>query len=167
MNRIIEIIYPIRIICWISILLLFTSCSKVYKFFIVNQTSAPLKIDVKLEKDRESSSIFFYPDTTRDVFSFYEMQSSKSVDFGTKTNCKVDTMNHFSHYRVTIPPNKAFQYGRLSNQRYERYDQEFINGQTFNLNQIHFSVGHPDIRPENFDHYITTNQSGILMVINN
>ncbi len=167
MNKIVEIVYPIRIICWISILLLFTSCSKVYKFFIVNQTGAPLKIDVKLEKDHRSSSIFFYPDATRDVFSFYEMQSSTSVDFGRKTTTRVDTIDHFSHYEVTIPSNEAFQYGRLNNQSYERYDQEFINGQTFNLNRIHFSADYPDIRPENFDHYITTNQSGILLVINN
>lgn len=165
MKRIKLIVWSTRLVCWASILLLFTSCSRVYPFFIVNHTGAPLKIDVELAEDREIFPIFFYPNGNGGAFSLYEMRSATKVDFGTKSQVQVDTLDHFAHYEVKIPANTAFEFGRLSNQRYERYDQDFMNGRKFNLEHIHSASHQSDIKPENFDELKTVNQSGVLLIL--
>jgi len=140
-----------RKIFFFLLIILFVSlqgCSWICRFYIANTTSEAITVEIKLADSVRSFPIFHYG-----KLSQYKLKKNQSVDFESWKEMKVDTLEKFSHYKVQIPPHTAIEIGQLQNDKYEKHDQYFINGRTFNLERILISEKKIEIVSSTFDNY--------------
>jgi len=135
-------------------------CSWVCRFFIANTSNETVTADVKLFDSVKSFPIFDYG-----VVGFYSMKKNGSVDFDTYKIIKVDTIGKISHYKVKMPAHTAIEIGELQNDHYEKYNQYFINGRTFNLESIMIPEKKISIVTSTFDSYFHKAKSGDIYFV--
>lgn len=135
----------------VFILLLFKGCSWTSHFYIVNLTDQDLTVEIILSEEEMMFPIFYYSSRNFGRHQLFELNPKKKIDRTTKKEIEVDTLANFAHCQINLPPNTAFEFGVLNNDKYESYDQEFINNRVFNLKRLRFSNGKDGITPQNFD----------------
>lgn len=123
-------------------------CSWICRFYIANTTSETITVEMKLADSVRYFPIFHYGKLRQ-----YKLTKSNNVDFEKMKEIVADTLEKFSHYLLEIPPHTAFEIGQLQNDNYEKHDQYFINGRTFNLEKISISQKKIEIVPTTFDNY--------------
>jgi len=129
---------------------LLQGCSWVLRFFVVNDTKAPITIEMKLHKDVSAFPIFHYGPlyTYKAEKNKVDCEQPKEVTPSYQADDK-------SHYKIDLPANTALEIGRLENDKYEKYDQVYINGRVFNLESLTITSNGKEtlIVPKTFDNY--------------
>jgi hypothetical protein len=129
--------------------LLFTGCSWVNRFFTVNSTDKPITFELKLKYPIDPASIFYSKE-----FALYE-GDGKKVNYQKQTTIKPDTLENRSHMKIIIPAHSTLEFGSLFNDTYDRYNQLFINGHVFSMEELNIISGDKTIHmiPSTFDKY--------------
>lgn len=142
-------------------------CSWICGFYIANTTNHPITVELKLTDMPGSFPIFHYPRFHNARLCRYDLKKNNSIDPGTSTYMTTgDTLDVFSHYKLVIEPHTAVEIGQLQNDHYEKYDQYFINGRTFNLERIVISEKKIQIVPSTFDNYFKKGKNnGVYFVL--
>lgn len=139
-----------------------SGCSWVERFFIVNQ-GEPVSIEIKLRPNSGNFPIFDHRMYTYPV-------GKKGVNCEKPTELTPAFTNKEKlQYTFTLPANTAVEIGRLHNDKYEKYDQVFINDRTFNLEWIILKQEGKEITrivPSNFDSYFKKSRGEILLRLN-
>lgn len=146
----------------IMVALFLDGCSWVERFFIVN-LGAPASIEIKLRPNSGNFPIFDHRMYTYPV-------SKKGVNCEKPTELSPAFLDKDKlQYTFTLPANTAVEIGRLHNDKYEKYDQVFINNRTFNLEWIILKPEGKEttkIVPSNFDAYFKKSRGEILLRLN-
>ncbi len=147
----------IKFLLFLLTLFLFQACSWVVPFYIVNTTDKPFEIEIKLMRSVNSFPIF----NSRE-FYLYE-GSDKKIDWEKQKEVVPDTLEDLSHLKFTLPAHSSVEIGRLNNDKYEKYDQYFINGRVFNLEGLLIKQGGKETRivPATFDTYFKKENQGV------
>ena len=110
-------------------------------------------VEMKLTDRPGSFPIFHYPHHYYGKLHTYKLRKGASVEWDGSKETKADTLDKYSHFRFEIPPQSAVEIGQLQNDNYEKFDQYFINGRTFNIEKISISSKKLEIVPSTFDKY--------------
>ena len=137
-------------------------CSWICRFYIANPTNETIAVEMKLSDACGSFPIFHYPFYYYGKLRQYKLRKNNRVDFENSKEINADTLEIFSHYKVQIPPHTAIEIGQLQNDNYEKHDQYFINGRTFNMEHLRISKKdkNVEITPSNFDNYFGKRKYG-------
>jgi hypothetical protein len=127
----------------------------------VNTSDKPISIEIKLSKKVTSFPIFDY--------SSFTLRGEKNgkIIYDSQKEIKADTLEDYSHFKISIPAHSALEIGQLLNDKYEKYNQYFINGRVFNLESliIHSSEKETKILPETFDTYFEKEKGNVIYVV--
>lgn len=140
----------------IGLFFLFTSCSWQEYFLIFNETEFPVLVEYEIEKTDMGFPIFMARP------SLYKIAKNGGVNWEQKIKAKdEDSLVHL--IKIELPPNSVLNFGLLSNDRYQNYDQEFINGRVFNLKKMVVEIkgAATEILQENFDVFFMKDSNGI------
>ena len=134
----------------VAIALILQGCSWIVRFFVVNETKVPITIEMTLQKNVSSFPIFHYGP----LYTYKAEKNKVDCEQPTEAN-PVYVGDDKSHYKVELPTNAALEIGRLENDKYEKYDQMYINGRVFNIESLKITSGGKEtvIVPKNFDNY--------------
>lgn len=137
-------------------------CSWICRFYVANSTNEVISVEMKLLNSCSSFPIFHYPFYYYGKLRQYKLKKNNTVDFENSKEINADTLENFSHYKVQIPPHSAIEIGQLQNDKYEKHDQHFINGRTFNLEHLLISKKDKNIEitPSSFDNYFGKGKYG-------
>jgi hypothetical protein len=140
----------------ILIAVLLTGCSWINRFFTVNSTDKPITFELKLRYPIEPASIFYSKE-----FALYE-GDGKKVNYDKQTTIKPDTMENRSHMKIIIPAHSTLEFGSLFNDTYDKYNQLFINGHVFSLEELNIIESDKETRiiPSTFDKYFKKGNTG-------
>ena len=121
----------------------------------MNTSNNPVNIDIKLNKNISTFPIFHYG-----KIYVHEAPNEKIKD--EEKEILSDTLENFSHFNFTLPAHSAAEIGELQNDKYEKYNQFFINGRVFNLESLVINSGgnKTKIVPETFDTYFKKGKRG-------
>ena len=144
------------------IVLLFSlqGCSWICRFYITNTSNETITVEMKLMDAVRYFPIFHYGNLRQ-----YKLKKNSKLDFENSKDITADTLEKFSHYKVQVPPHTAIEIGSLMNDHYEKYDQYFINGRTFNLERISIAEKKIEIVPSTFDNYFRKGKYGIVYFV--
>lgn len=144
-----------------------TSCSWICRFYIANSTDKPLEVKIKLMNAPGSFHIFYYPNRYYGKLTAYKLKGNEAVDFTARKELKPNTLSRFSHFKVTFPPRTAIEIGLLQNDTYKKYDQHFINGRVFNLEEMKITKpgGQIEIKPQTSDNYFCKGKNGEIYFV--
>ena len=139
----------------------FQGCSWVNRFFVVNTTGKPVTVEIKLNKNVTSFPIFHY----RELYAY--PCENKKPEWGQQKEILADTLEDYSHFKVQLPAHTALEIGRLQNDKYEKYDQYFINGRVFNLEQLLITSGGKETKivATTFDKYFSKENGEIFYFV--
>lgn len=139
-----------------SFIFLLCGCSWQEYFLVTNETTSAITIKYSISNPESGFGIF---ETTP---TLYKLNSSGSVDWNNQLSF-VDTDTTSLGIRVILPPKSSVMIGYLSNDHYKKYDQQFINGRTFNLKKINLNSNgkSSEIIPENFDGFFKKRSGNI------
>lgn len=139
---------------------LFSACSWQEYFIIKNETKTDIKIEYTVENPVDGFQIF------ENDPSFYQLDKNGKIDWNEKISV-VDLDTSFNTVSVFLPANCSIIIGHLSNDKYVRYDQHFINGRIFNLKKIKIQTkaSATEIIPENFDEFFYKKNGNIEYTI--
>lgn len=148
-------IHKIKACCLITTLLLLSSCSW-QEYFI-------------LENDSNSNIIVSYTISQVDGFPIFDGTSeaymatnSGEIDWNKKISIE-DKDTSALGLQFTLPPNSILIIGHLSNDKYSKYDQYFINSRVFNIQTIEIKRkdGITIITKEKFDTFFKKKNGAI------
>lgn len=142
------------------ICLAFTRCSWIEEFIIVNKSDKAIYVKYEITENSGVFSLFqAHP-------SICVLNSSDEIEWG-KEMAFADEDSAANKVSVAIPPRSVLVFGRLQNDKYEKYDQKFINGRTFNLKQLQIAQTNKilDILPNTFDDHFKRHQGQIRFVV--
>lgn len=133
-------------------------CSWIVRFFVVNHSASPIHIETKLKKDPASFPIFHY----NELYTY--SCPGKIPDWNGQKEIKPDTLENYSHYTIDLAANTALEIGRLQNDKYQKHDQHFINGRTFNFDTLIITKSGKKvlIAATTFDDYFRKGKNGEL-----
>lgn len=141
-------------------------CSWVCRFYITNTTNETLSVEMKLMDCPGSFPIFHYPHFYYGKLWQYQLKKNSNVNhFAGMIEVKADTLENFSHFRFQIPPHSAVEIGALQNDKYERHDQQFINGRKFNLERLLIMEKKIEVTPADFDNHFRKGKSGEIYFV--
>jgi len=128
---------------------------------VVNSTDKPITVEIKLNTKVTSFPIFHY----RELYSY--ACENKKPDWNSQKEILPDTLEDYSHFKVKLPANTALEFGRLHNDKYEKYNQYFINGRVFNLEQLLItnSGNETKIIPSTFDTYFSKKNGDVFYFV--
>lgn len=126
----------------------FYTCSWQEEFVIINSSEQALLITITTSNANGGFEIFDKVPTVFAVDKEGEIKRDKSLQF------QFDEVEDRS-IQFNLPPKTCAIIGNLSNDKYEKYNQEFINGRKFNLVSIQIKTAHKTISiyPSNFDNH--------------
>lgn len=126
---------------------------------ITNETQSEIIIEYEVITPLNGFIIFDIQPTN------YELTSKEHIDW-TKEHEVKDLVTSSGLVKLKLPPNKGLIIGRLSNDSYKSYDQDFINGRHFNLKTLKIRTLKEvtEIKPETFDDYFVK-QKGVVVYI--
>ncbi len=132
------------------------SCSWQETFVIKNLSNEELVVYYELKKPDNLFPIFNYNPNV------YQLNSSGDIEWGNEKNIS-DMDTSILQIKIILPPKHALVMGHLSNDKYKKYNQYFINGRVFNLQFLKISNRSHQINivPETFDKYFKK-QSGSI-----
>ncbi len=141
-----------------SFIFLLSGCSWQEYFLVKNETASDISIEYSISSPGSGFGFGIF-DTSPTI---YKLNSSGSIDWNDQLSF-VDTDTASLGIRVILPPKSSVVIGYLSNDHYKKYDQQFINGRTFNLKKINLiSNGKStEIIPENFDSFFKKTSGNI------
>lgn len=141
----------------IVMMFLFSGCSWQEYFQIINETSSDITIEYKIENPVGGFAIF------ENHPSVYQLNSSNNVDWDNQLSI-IDKDTALLVIRLTLPAKSTTVFGHLSNDRYEKYNQNFINGRVFNLTNLSINNNQNTtlITPINFDNYFKKENGNIV-----
>lgn len=146
-----------KFILFLTAVFLLQGCSRQEYFVITNETTADIIIEYKLKKTPEGFPIFDQHPKS------YALNDDGAIYWDKLKSIKdTDTIEHFIH--ITLPPNTGLIIGRLSNDEYKSYDQDFINNRHFNLERLKIISDdkRSEIYPETFDSFFTK-ENGLIL----
>lgn len=143
-----------------SFIFLLSGCSWQEYFLITNETTSDIVIEYSISSPESGFGIF---DTTPTI---YKLNSSGSINWNNQLFF-VDSDTTSLGVSVLLPPKSSVAIGYLSNDHYEKYNQQFINGRTFNLKVINLNSNGKSTKviPENFDSFFKKNSQGIEFTV--
>jgi hypothetical protein len=135
---------------------LLSGCSWQEYFVISNETNADITVEYKLAAVVHGFAIFNQTPTV------YAQDISGNIDWERKISI-VDKDTSLDVVKVVLPAKSTLIFGRLSNDKYEKYNQYFINSRVFNLTSVSIinNGNITEIRPENFDNFFVK-KNGII-----
>ena len=140
----------------IGLFFLLNSCSWQEYFLIFNETEFHVLVEYEIEKTDIGFPIFMARP------SLYKIAKNGGVSWEEKITAKdEDSLVHL--IKIVLPPHSVLNFGLLSNDRYQNYDQKFINDRVFNLDKIVIEVKGEitEILPEKFDVFFIKGSNGI------
>lgn len=152
-----------RLFILIACAMMLQACSWIERFFVVNDTDEAITLDVKLLADPGNFPIFSY----RSFYTYPVQKNNVSCEKPTEVTPAHQSGKNQSQYTVTLPAHTALEIGRLDNDKYERYDQYFINDRKFNLESITVKSAGKEISitPATFDAYFKKSRGNIYYYI--
>ncbi|HYG50983.1 MAG TPA: hypothetical protein VD905_08765 [Flavobacteriales bacterium] len=141
--------------------LLLQSCSWTVPFFIINNTTRPVRVEVSLMDLSKGIPIFF---TASSPVSAYHIDKNSTIDYNKPVTLAKKKGTDEFHYTVELPAYSAISLGQLENDRYSAHDQHFINDRVFNLRRIIITedVKKTEITNINFDAYFYESQNSVI-----
>lgn len=141
---------------------LLQACSWIERFFIVNDSSEEIVVEMKLSRDARGFPIFNYKN-----FWVFPEKKGRVDHSGASESLPHDTLEDYAHIRFRLPSHKAVAIGQLYNDHYKSHDQYFINDRKFNLEQISFdrAGGKIVIGPGDFDRYFHKSNGEVLCAL--
>ncbi|MDF1672376.1 MAG: hypothetical protein P1U41_02665 [Vicingaceae bacterium] len=115
-------------------LLLFTGCSWSEYFVINNLSDQPIFISYTITKPKEHNFGIFEHSP-----NFYKTTKQGKIDWNNKVEIK-DTEESSEIVNIILPPKTTMIFGRLQNDTYTHYNQNFINDREFNLDFIEIEI---------------------------
>lgn len=115
-------------------LLLFTGCSWSEYFVINNLSDQSIYISYTITKPKDHNFGIFEHSP-----NFYKTTKNGKIDWNNKIEVK-DTEESTEIVSVMLPPKTTMIFGRLHNDTYTDYNQNFINNREFNLDFIEIEV---------------------------
>lgn len=142
--------------------LLLAGCSWIEPFYIVNTTNQPITITIQLKNSPGAFPIF----SNSELYLYQGDQ--KKIKWETQKEVTPDTLESCAHFKVEMPPHSTLEIGRLHNDKYQRYDQHFINGRFFNIQSILVAQQNKrtGILATTFDRYFKNEKSGVFYFVN-
>lgn len=142
--------------------LLLNACSWQEYFFIKNQSDEELVIYYQLKNPTKTFPIFNYNPIV------YKLKNTNEIDWNMETN-STDMDTALLQIKIILPPKHALLLGHLSNDKYKKYNQYFINDREFNLDFLKISNTDHQlyIVPETFDKYFKKHAGSIILGISN
>ncbi len=127
---------------------------------IINKSDKAIYVNYEI---MQSSGVF--PIFT-DHPSVYPVNSSGGIEWG-KDMAFADEDAMPNKISVALPPRSVLVFGSLHNDTYKKYDQQFINGRTFNLKQLQILSNSKilNIIPSSFDDHFKKHQGQIRLVV--
>jgi len=154
--------YSLLIICFFSL----QGCSWICRFYIANTSNEAIRVEMKLMDSPSSFPIFHYPKYYYGKLEKYDLKKNGAVNLEKGAiEVRADTLDKFSHFRFEVPPHSAVEIGALQNDHYEKYNQYFINGRTFNIERILISEKKIEIVPSTFDNYFRKGKFGEIYFV--
>ena len=141
---------------FVSAIVLFSGCSWQEYFVITNENNSDITIEFTIPSPSGGFGIF---DTTPTV---YKINSSGNIDWNNQL-LLVDLDTTLFAVKLLLPPRSSVIIGNLSNDHYEKHNQQFINDRIFNLEKISITNNGKitEIRPENFDNFFKKTSGNI------
>lgn len=142
---------------YLPITVILSSCSWQEYFIITNESTKPLLVEYEIYQDERGFPIFDANPKTHKLTANNTIDWEKQgfIDYHEKYNYNKDSSLTKIFYRFHIPPKSALLFGHLSNDKYEKYNQYFINSRYFNIKFIRIYQNEKilEIVPSNFDNY--------------
>ncbi len=135
------------------LVIVFAGCSWQQYFLIANHSNKEITITYTLADIGRSFPIF------TDDAEIFKMNKSGNIIWDNRTEIN-DLDTSLNTVKLILPPNCILNFGHLSNDHYEKYDQYFINDRKFNLEKL--IVNSTEIHPETFDKYFKKDDGGII-----
>ncbi|MGZ3863703.1 MAG: hypothetical protein ACXVPN_09790 [Bacteroidia bacterium] len=107
--------------------LLFSACSWIDAFYIINATDKPLAVEMILNKER--SGIF-----KNDTLTLFG--GEKKLDHEKRKNVAPTTLDNSRHYMVIVPAHTTLQIASMMNASRSHYTKEFPTTADFNLEEL-------------------------------
>jgi len=144
----------------ISLVFILQACSWREYFVITNQTSE--RITIEYEVNSPSSGIPIFDQHP----SGYQLDAANDIDW----KKPLELLDHDAasiSFKIVLEPNHALVIGYLSNDHYEKRNQYFINGRSFNLKKlvVQNKKAKVEISPENFDEHFFKEDQKIMLRI--
>lgn len=125
-------------------------CSWIEEFVVFNTSNKVIYIAYELDTVAKGS----FPIFTHKPTAHY-LNSSGEIDWEKEEISLNDKDTSSNLITVSVLPNSALVLGTLHNDKYTRYDQQFINGRWFNLRKIRIQYENKvlEICPSTFDKF--------------
>lgn len=135
-------------------------CSWVQRFMIVNETEEILEINYTIITPSETFAIF---ESKPEV---YALKRKGQINWEKKLKIEDQDTNYFE-VTIHLPPQTVLIIGALYNDEYKGYNQQFINGRSFNLVQLNVAQNTKtkSIKPETFDDYFVKRNGNVAYVV--
>ena len=123
---------------------------------LTNETPNNISVEYTIPNPSGGFGIFT---TTPTV---YKLNSSGNIDWNNQLSL-VDLDTNLFTVKLVLPPKSYVIIGNLSNDHYEKDNQQFINDRIFNLEKISIDNNgkSTEIRPENFDNFFKKTSGNI------
>ena len=147
----------------ISLCLLFSlgACSYQEYFTVFNETASPITLEYEIEVPATGFAIF------DNGLRAYSLNKKSEIDWN-RVQEVLDTDSARVLVKVTIPPKSAFIFGSLSNDKYVKHTQYFINGRSFNMKQMDVKMINKgfQVTKHSFDDYFKKENGHIALRLN-
>lgn len=150
----------LKTLCCSFFLLALSGCSWVEYFMVVNESDKEIEITYTLAPPEKTFAIFDnYPES-------YALKKKGQINWDKKLEIN-DLDTSFEVVHLKIPPKTLVIIGRLHNDTYTSYNQNLINGRSFNLVEMTFNQNNEKlvIKPENFDEFFHKKNGSVSYVV--
>lgn len=117
-----------KAISCILLLFILTACSWQEYFIVKNTSNSAIEISYKVSEVKGFGIFETNP-------TLYKATSSGDIDWGRQLTF-VDSDTSKLMVKITLPAKSILKFGILDNDTYEKYNQKFINGREFNLDEL-------------------------------
>lgn len=135
------------------------SCSWVQYFMVINESNEPIEVSYTLTEPEKTFAIFENNPTA------YELKKPRQINWDKKLEL-TDLETSYETVKIQLPANTALIFGYLHNDKYTSYNQNFINGRSFNLSEMSIKTSKETtaIKPETFDNYFKEQNRNVVWV---
>jgi hypothetical protein len=149
-----------KLVLFYSVVILFYGCSWSEHFIIANTSNENAEITYEIKNEMGGFSIFDAKPRA------YSLSNNGTIDWEKPIDI-IDQNISSEIIKVSLPNNTAIIIGTLSNDKYERYNQTFINDRHFNLKKVEIISSNSTIQitPAIFDAHFVKNSGQIKYVI--
>ena len=112
-----------------------SGCSWVEYFTVSNLSGNPIFVSYNTSYLSAGKTFAIFEHTP----TFYKATKKGKIDWDNKIEVK-DTDESAESVNIILPANTIMIFGRLHNDTYKSFDQNFINGREFNLNFMEIEV---------------------------